>query len=75
MNCPVCGIRVVVVEGVIADHAAAGVWDAPECPAGGNVAGERMCKGCGCTDRRLCDGGCWWVAPDLCSMCADELLS
>lgn len=33
------------------------------------------CTGCGCTDRRACPGGCWWVQLDrekrtgLCSSC------
>jgi hypothetical protein len=29
----------------------------------------RTCRGCGCTDDYGCDGGCWWVADDLCSAC------
>ena len=36
----------------------------------GDFDGEvRTCKGCGCTDDYGCDGGCWWVAEDLCSEC------
>lgn len=31
----------------------------------------RRCRVCGCTDEAACPGGCWWVAPDLCSSCAD----
>ena len=27
------------------------------------------CKGCGCTDRHACDGGCSWAAFKLCSSC------
>lgn len=30
----------------------------------------RTCRACGCTDMRACEGGCWWVAQDLCSACA-----
>jgi hypothetical protein len=26
-----------------------------------------FCRICGCTDHRACEGGCWWVEPDLCS--------
>ena len=34
------------------------------------------CKHCGCTDTQACEGGCWWVAPDVCSTCepADKML-
>lgn len=28
------------------------------------------CRGCGCTDMQACEGGCWWVEPDLCSTCS-----
>jgi len=31
----------------------------------------RRCRVCGCTDDHACPGGCFWVAPDLCSRCAD----
>lgn len=30
----------------------------------------RTCRECGCTDDHACDGGCSWVADDLCSACA-----
>jgi len=30
------------------------------------------CRVCGCTQRRACDGGCWWIEPDLCSACVDR---
>lgn len=30
----------------------------------------RRCRVCGCTDDDACSGGCYWVEPDLCSMCA-----
>lgn len=29
----------------------------------------RACCKCGCTDEDACDGGCEWVAADLCSAC------
>lgn len=29
----------------------------------------RRCRHCGCTERRACPGGCWWVGPDECSAC------
>ena len=32
----------------------------------------RKCRVCGCTDDRACEGGCYWVGPDLCSRCADR---
>lgn len=32
----------------------------------------RACANCGCTDERACDGGCWWVAEDLCSACQPQ---
>lgn len=31
------------------------------------------CRFCGCTNNRACPGGCGWVEPDLCSMCAGIL--
>lgn len=31
-----------------------------------------ICNGCGCTDDHACEGGCFWVAQDLCSNCADK---
>jgi hypothetical protein len=43
------------------------------------TAGERACRGCGCTDRRACPGGCAWVLLDIeadtgvCSACAHRL--
>jgi hypothetical protein len=33
-------------------------------------AEERRCRVCGCTDAHACWPTCWWVAADLCSMCA-----
>ncbi len=39
---------------------------------------EVRCIGCGCTDSRACDGGCYWewVEPEdgegLCSRCAGD---
>lgn len=32
----------------------------------------RRCRVCGCTDEHGCEGGCTWVADDLCSQCAEE---
>lgn len=29
------------------------------------------CRECGCTDDYACEGGCYWVEPDLCSACAE----
>lgn len=39
---------------------------------------ERTCRGCGCTDRHACPGGCSWVLLDvdqasgICSQCAES---
>ena len=30
---------------------------------------NRKCRVCGCTWNHACDGGCYWVADDLCSRC------
>lgn len=30
---------------------------------------EQKCRVCGCTDSNACEGGCYWVEPDLCSRC------
>jgi hypothetical protein len=29
------------------------------------------CRICGCSDDDACEGGCIWVEPDLCNVCAD----
>lgn len=31
-----------------------------------------VCRVCGCTDRRACPDGCFWVELDLCSSCVEE---
>lgn len=31
------------------------------------------CRVCGCTNDRACEGGCWWVEPDLCSTCKQAM--
>lgn len=33
---------------------------------------EAVCRVCGCTQYNACEGGCYWVEPDLCSKCAIE---
>ncbi len=30
----------------------------------------RSCRGCGCTEQDGCPGGCFWVLPRYCSVCA-----
>lgn len=30
------------------------------------------CVECGCTDRAACSGGCFWVAPNVCSKCLPQ---
>lgn len=32
---------------------------------------DGFCRVCGCTEESACFGGCYWVAPDLCSQCGD----
>jgi len=27
------------------------------------------CKVCGCTEETPCEGGCFWIGPELCSAC------
>lgn len=34
----------------------------------------RTCRSCGCTDEQGCPEGCYWAAPDLCSVCRDKAL-
>lgn len=36
---------------------------------------NRACRHCGCTDDRACEGGCYWVEPDLCSACDPEAVA
>lgn len=33
---------------------------------------ERKCRVCGCTEYNACEGGCYWVAEDLCSKCVEN---
>jgi hypothetical protein len=33
---------------------------------------EQKCRVCGCKDNNACEGGCYWVEPDLCSKCAEN---
>jgi hypothetical protein len=58
------------VRGLLADIADARLLlrDPPQIPDL-SVFGVRACRECGCTDEFGCDGGCWWVGPDLCSSC------
>ncbi len=35
-----------------------------------NELGVVACLGCGCTDAVACEGGCRWLARNLCSRCA-----
>lgn len=36
-------------------------------------AKDRVCRGCGCTDKRACEGGCSWVGDtDLCTACQEK---
>jgi hypothetical protein len=44
--------------------AAAAEWDAIQ-------ADHPTCRVCGCTDDKACEGGCYWVAPCLCSKCSN----
>ena len=41
--------------------------------ADGDVIQGGVCRVCGCTDLHACEGGCFWVAPDLCSVCFSEM--
>ena len=34
-----------------------------------------VCRLCGCTEDHACDNACVWVAPDLCSTCAEVLIA
>ncbi len=34
------------------------------------VRTEPVCRVCGCTEDNACQGGCYWVEPELCSACA-----
>ncbi len=29
----------------------------------------RVCKICGCSDMKACEGGCYWKTDDMCSKC------
>ncbi len=33
------------------------------------VLADRKCKECGCSEAKVCAGGCCWMAWDLCSRC------
>jgi hypothetical protein len=32
--------------------------------------GRRTCRICGCWELAACEGGCCWIADDLCSACS-----
>lgn len=32
----------------------------------------RICRKCGCTEYRACEGSCYWVEEDLCSSCISK---
>lgn len=60
--CPGCGEK-------RHSEAARAVWKCVECGAEVPPPGPGVCRVCGCTDEYGCDGGCYWVEPDLCSSC------
>lgn len=31
-----------------------------------------ICRVCGCNDTHACEGGCSWVAPNICSRCGSK---
>lgn len=39
----------------------------------GVTSDEYECAYCGCTDDDACEGGCEWIAPNVCSNCADQV--
>ena len=54
----------------------------PECGNGFNENGicdncssklnkeeEVYCKTCGCTEKKACKSGCYWINPTICSAC------
>lgn len=34
--------------------------------------GRRICRICGCWELEACEGGCAWVAEDLCDACSGK---
>ncbi len=36
---------------------------------------KQKCIYCGCTQENACAGGCWWVAPNVCSNCEELFLN
>jgi hypothetical protein len=34
-----------------------------------NTVAVRHCRSCGCTEPHVCEDGCTWAEPDLCSRC------
>lgn len=34
---------------------------------------SRKCRVCGCDALHACEEGCYWVAEDLCSKCAEKM--
>jgi len=74
-DCLGCG-SIVEYDGIIV----------PPCPACGSIQWQERAKPpkadefefeecviCGCTDDHACEGGCHWVAPGLCSACAEKM--
>ena len=48
-------------------------WNAYIAYSAGDTSGW-VCQVCGCTDECGCEGGCFWVEKDLCSVCAAKTL-
>lgn len=53
----------------MADHEFAYLVGVVATVAAGQANFERTCRACGCTEWDACEGGCSWVARDLCSAC------
>lgn len=58
------------LEAAVVAHVIAGSTTLPRPDLA--AIGVRSCERCGCTDDRACIGGCFWVAPNLCSACVKE---
>lgn len=49
------------------------LYTQPAVAASDDKKKQDACRVCGCTEDNACEGGCYWVEPDLCSQCAEAV--
>ncbi len=64
------------LEGPVAMRGAQGLFPLQQSPAAflRLLEPAATCRECTCVEQSACDGGCYWVEPDLCSACKAKAL-